>query len=422
MYETEHHIHNCNNSNKNCTCNNQYRLYIYCTYDEHCHPASQSNASTYVGCDIFTCATDHNVIFNSIPIYVSNFSRVNRMSDTYDITLIGYGIAHISLILALQRFGPLRLAIIDPYFDGGDLRRIWNTIRSNTTWGQFLDAMEPYVSKVRYEELTRQHEPDKIVELGELARLYLNVAEPYLNKVSKFNGLVRRADYQGSWSLTLADGRKVASKVISYAPGAEPKALSYPKPTLALQNVLCSTHTSVRPADRVVLFGLAHSGTLALDALHKAGATITAIYHTETPFQYARDGHYSGIKQESVIIADNVVAGAYPTVCLISHKETEAVTKAVLEADWVLYATGFAGRNAVEFYVSDVRADATLYDAATGRLLGVGAAPAFGFGIAYPNSNMVGGTLYYDVSLSAFLTHCCGVAAAVAATAASGSK
>jgi UDP-N-acetylglucosamine 2-epimerase len=47
--------------------------------------------------------------------------------------------------------------------------------------------------------------------------------------------------------------------------------------------------------------------------------------------------------------------------------------------------------------------DITNYDSETGRI--AVKSTLYGFGIAYPNSNIVDGTKYYDVSLPAFMRH-----------------
>ena len=62
----------------------------------------------------------------------------------YDITFIGYGIATMCALLALDTHS-LKIAVIDPFFDGGSLHRHYATIQSNTTWQQFLDAVSPFI-------------------------------------------------------------------------------------------------------------------------------------------------------------------------------------------------------------------------------------------------------------------------------------
>lgn len=325
----------------------------------------------------------------------------------FDIVLVGYGIAHMSLLLALSKSStPLKVCVIDPYFDGGDLLRSWASIHSNTTWQQFLDAVQPYLSKVKYESLCGAQDPTKTVLLADLVRHYSLIVKSVAPEVSKVYGKVVRADFAGFWTLTVDGGSTVRGKVLCYSPGAEPRTLHYAKPTLTLQNVLtCGRlHATVKPGDRVVVFGLAHSGTLAIGALAGCGAHVTAIYRGSVPFEFARDGHYNGIKQESAAIADRYLEGKYlDFVKVISANEHDQVFNALIAADWVVYATGFEPRANMDFYVDGVQQSRPTYNSATGEL---SLPSAFGFGIAYPNSNDVDGKTYYDVSLGAFLAHC----------------
>lgn len=318
----------------------------------------------------------------------------------YDLTLIGYGVAHIALLLALSRYSPLKVCIVDPYFDGGDLRRLYGSVHSNTTWQQFLDAVEPHLSKVKYAALAALYEATATVPLADLVDNFESIVVPG----TKVSGIVTAANYSTAWILTLKDGRQIQSKVISFSPGAEPKTLTYPKPTLTLPAVL-SGQVHIRPDSHCVVFGLSHSGTLAVERLSRVCTKVTAVYRTTEPFEFAEDGHYNGIKQESATIARRLQAGDISNVELVFTKDHEKVFAALIAADWVLYTVGFEGRHhAVQWTVDGQTVDAAPYDATTGRLTAMPA--AFGFGIAYPNSNTVGEKTYYDVSLAAFVAHC----------------
>jgi pyruvate/2-oxoglutarate dehydrogenase complex dihydrolipoamide dehydrogenase (E3) component len=323
----------------------------------------------------------------------------------YDITLIGYGVAHMSLLLALSDRS-LKVCVVDPFFDGGDLRRRWATVQSNTTWQQFLDAIEPFVSKVKYEALRQLHDPTKTTQLGELVGQYAAVVSSATQHFIKVFGTVVQADWTADhWTLTLSTGSQIKSKVISYSPGAEPRQLNFQCPVLTLETALSDRISAIiRPHDHVLVFGLSHSGTLAAAAALRLGAKVSAVYQGEEPFQFARDGRYNGIKQESAAIADNILETG--SVDLIRADDHIKVCNAVMSATWVVYAVGFEPRKTVKFTVDGEPVEPT-YDSTTGRLEGLKDAVAYGFGIAWPNSNIVDGKTYYDVSLAAFLKHCC---------------
>ncbi len=320
----------------------------------------------------------------------------------YDLILIGYGIAHMSLLLALSaRTTSLNVCIIDPYFDGGDLVHEWASVRSNTTWQQFLDAVQPYCSGSRFKALAAAHVPEDTIQLGRLAQAYKSVVDASVEfPVNRIFGRATKAVYRdGAWHVTVGSTKTVQARRISCAPGADPRALSYPVPELSLHCVLRpGLENIVKRGEKVVVFGLSHSGTLAIDALLKCGALVVGIYNTEHPFMYARDGIYGGIKQESAKIADRLVAeGTVPLIKL----EDASVLHHLMEADWVVYAVGFVPRS-IPLMVDSETVSAT-YDTTTG----IGSCPASHFwGIAYPNSTVVDGQTYYDVSLAAFLAHC----------------
>jgi hypothetical protein len=340
-------------------------------------------------------------IFNSICYSIIFY---DAHAEMHDLLLVGFGPAHMALMLALCGQTSLKVCIIDPYFDGGDLFRCWSSIKSNTTWRQFTDAVAPYCSNRRMESFKAAHNQDDTVLLGDLIRSLKSVVDVSVDYLAeRMYGRVVAADFADScWTTTLADGRKVKSKVLSVAPGADPRQLIYPKPQLTLSSVLCPELSSkVGPSDRVMVFGLSHSGTLAIDALLKVGANVVAaVYNTDRPFLFDRDGVYGGIKQESAAIADRLIADGI--VPLIPTTDQARLLSALLEADWAVYAVGFDGRKEILYSVNGL--PSTLdYDAETGRSRTMPA--AFAWGIAYPSSSSAFDRKHFDVSVPAFIAH-----------------
>jgi hypothetical protein len=319
----------------------------------------------------------------------------------YDLILIGYGIAHMSLLLALSAHTTtINVCIIDPYFDGGDLSRHWYNVKSNTTWQQFLDAVRPYCSIHKIRALEAQMPAEDTVHLGTLVRAYESVVRAAVAfPVERIFGTASAAEYANDTWTVVINKRTVNGRRISYAPGANPKSLSYPVPQLSLESVLSpGLDIRVRRGDRVVVFGLSHSGTLAVDALLRCGSSVVAVYNTSKPFQYDRDGVYGGIKQESAVIADRILANGE---CTLIRADDVELLKVLMTANWVVYAIGFEPRS-LDFKVNGVQQELT-YDPTTG----IANMPAASFwGIAYPNSTQHEGSTYYDVSLAAFLAHC----------------
>ncbi len=98
---------------------------------------------------------------------------------------------------------------------------------------------------------------------------------------------------------------------------------------------------------RVTVFGTAHSGTLILKNLKDLGCRqVTAIYKGRQPFRWARYHDPEGLKQESALIADDIVGRAWGelTPTLVHVDDIAGTIRAVMSADFVIYALGFESR------------------------------------------------------------------------------
>lgn len=318
----------------------------------------------------------------------------------YDITFIGYGISTMCGLLALSS-KPLKIAVIDPFFDGGSLHRHYATVQSNTVWRQFVEAVAPFIAPAKLQQLQTLHDYEATTPLGELTRQLRFLIG---NNHTKLMGQAKEAHWVGNhWTINF-DQKTIKSSRLILCTGAQQRTLNYPIPQLPLEIILNSValRGATRPLDSIVILGASHSGTLAAARAAEAGLNVSLIYRGDGPaFKYARDGHYDGIKQESAQIADKITAGELPLV-RITNNEDE-VRSLLLGADWVTYACGFEPRKTVRLVVEGIEVAAERYDASTGKL--IEAPNAWGFGIAYPNSTIVGAETYYDVSLSAFLAH-----------------
>ena len=320
--------------------------------------------------------------------------------------IIGYGIASMALLLALaSKEHPYKILIFDEYFDGGNLRRNYGTVKSNTTWQQFLDAIQPYCSSMLLNNLKSLHGADEVTALDDLVFQFQRILKSTLAssplivhyKCQKIQSLDFRND---CWHTSTEKARKLI-----LTPGATPRSLNYPKPTLQLSAVLGRKPLPCRSGEHVLIFGTSHSGTLAIDALQSQSLKVSAVYHGPKPFKFARDNEYDGIKQESAIIADNILSSqASGLVKLVASTDENAVRTELLAADWILYACGFKPTtDEICATVANCTVNINEYDSTTGRLKQ--APNAFGYGIAYPNSNIIDGKTYYDVSLPAFMKH-----------------
>jgi len=295
--------------------------------------------------------------------------------------IIGAGVTGLSLLLLLTKAGidPSDIVIIDPHFKCGDLGFRWSQVQSNTPWSKTVDTLNQILG------LNLPTSPNT-TKLSEIADLFTALTATIPAK--RIRGFVTSVHRAENWTVNYhTDSNKSLNcKALFACQGSDQKILSHPAPSIPLECALDSRLSRyISPGDKVTVFGTMHSGTLAIQGLHDLSASITAVYRSETPFVWDRDGAYDGIKEEAATIADKVVAGKIP-VRLLKASEMQGI-----DAKWVIYAMGFE-RRAIQGL-----------DASYNGLTGALTQNAWGFGIAYPNAAPDG--IHWDVSVAAFLNH-----------------
>jgi len=78
----------------------------------------------------------------------------------YDILIIGGGI---SGLLAYSALKETNIAIIDPYFDGGDLIQKYGSVQSNTPLSKTINALK--LLEPSYEYINNDYPEDKTAPL-----------------------------------------------------------------------------------------------------------------------------------------------------------------------------------------------------------------------------------------------------------------
>jgi len=328
------------------------------------------------------------------------------MVDMKSTCIIGAGITGLITILLLKEAGAdlSTISIIDPYFDGGDLARKWTTVLSNTPWSKTIQSLLNACPSLSIP--TSPYDPSSTTPLVEIANFICKVAAPLLKQIKCIQGVVTSANYGSEakeWSITVTAGGAqtvLHSKQLILAPGGKSKTLNLAIPTIPLEVALDSSRLKhyIKPAQKVLVFGTMHSGTIVIRNLTSLGAEVTAFYTSPEPFYWARDNAYDGIKGEAADIADSIVAGTIP-VSLIPIKNTADVIRSSRDAEWVVYAMGFAPRY-IKLLIDGVECSSIEYNEQTGALTH---APAWGFGLAYPNRAPDG--IHWDVGVTPFLEH-----------------
>lgn len=320
-----------------------------------------------------------------------------------DICIVGAGAAGILLLHFFKQNGilPETITIIDPYFDGGALYREWGFVKSNTKWEKTVEAISLFDPEGIAKESGTFNET---TPLYKISKFLISSIQLYLEKTNIICGFVKKAYLrEGKWCIELQSGKMYLSKTIFFCTGAKQKTLGLPIPTISLSKALYlpSVSSIIEKNHTVLIFGTMHSGCLVLQNLHSIGCQVKAIYKGDTPFLFARDGEYDGIKEDAESIADSILKGEYKTTELISFSDFQKVGAAIRKADWVIYCMGFEIDQQYEIQNEEGESfSLSRYDPQTGKLP---LPRAWTFGIASPNRAPDG--IHYDVSVLSFARH-----------------
>ena len=313
----------------------------------------------------------------------------------YSVGVIGLGPAGCLFLASLPDTLYRDVVVFDSGGVGGDLGRLWGAVVANLTREELERAFRA-VPRWRDVPLSvlETYAPDTCPLLSDVALQLRELMKPVLRQVTLHSQHVRSAHQEvAGWRIVAEGEHRVARLVV--CTGGEPRLLDYPKPVIPLAVALDERQLAayVRASDHVVVFGTAHSGTLILRNLRRIGCELVAV-HVGVPFRWVRRHtpecpcvliggtgcHDSeGLKQESAAIADLIVRGEWP-VRLIRADEGAELVRAVMAADFVVYATGFKARVPTLYglggEVLEVR-----HSPQTGAI----APGCWGFGLAYPS-------------------------------------
>jgi threonine dehydrogenase-like Zn-dependent dehydrogenase len=321
----------------------------------------------------------------------------------YKIAIVGLGPAGILSLALLPKSLYSKIVVFEPGEVGGDLATRYATVLANITKADIVSAFQSV--DAWHDELFPRlagYKDSECPRLGEVACQLRELTLPELPKVrhvkEKVDKIIRHGD---SWELKTATDVFEVKKVI-LCTGAIPKY--FDKATLPLNTAMnfVALALSVNRQMKIVVFGTSHSGTLVLGNLNRLGFTnVSAIYKSDVPFVYARDGNPEGIKQESAAIADAILSGAWgvrtPRL-LHLEKDAAAVAAAVAAADKIIYAAGF--ETPQQTYEEDGVTKPLIHVEGSFRDV----SDIYGFGIAYPAPyEAPDGNTYKDISFAGFI-------------------
>jgi hypothetical protein len=315
----------------------------------------------------------------------------------YKNAIIGLGIAGLLVLAHLKASETL---VIERGVIGGALATEYAHIVANIPAKTLIQSLRriPGCSDTPLPYLETYPAEDCPVLSDLVKQIKVLVAPALAAAIYRSTNVKRIEQIAGGWRITGESGVWEAEKVI-LCTGAIPTTFDLPIPHIPLPIALSSTLSSLVDVNtKVVVFGTAHSGTLVLKALkNREVKHVTAIYRGASPFQFARDGHTEGIKQESATIADAILAKSWdPMPTFVSSDNVGDVQRALRTADTVIYSMGF--RTHVSFPILDLSGGPISVEALT-------ASPTlFGFGIGFPSKYTApNGRQYPDVGVSGFL-------------------
>jgi hypothetical protein len=310
--------------------------------------------------------------------------------------IVGFGISGMLVYLQLIKKGvrPNNIIIFDPDFIGGDLARHYSSINSNTTWSKIIEIFPE--ARTIFPDL----DPDKITNLIYLPKILEHLVSRNIRDSERYITSITKLEYKND--IWLINKGQYSANTIYLCQGGLPKSQNIPGKFIplhiALDKDLLKRH--VNKEDNYTIFGLSHSGTLILKNLVDLGLKVSAIYKTPTPFQYARDGFHSGIKQESELIADSI--SSYPNVKLISAYDITSISQTLVKTNVFINATGFEPRT-LEIVVEGSLKSSLSYSPETALL--DECPQCYGFGMAYPSVSMINDKKNVDISFAAFYSH-----------------
>lgn len=318
----------------------------------------------------------------------------------YDITIIGFGITGM-LVLAIlnqHKFDLSKIAIVDPYFDGGNLMRHYGNIVSNTPLSKTINALKLINPDYILPDEYSLYDINSITPLHVCVEIIQDIIKPIVNKCDLYQSVVKSLSYDTEHSLILEDSTTIKSKIVVLTQGATPKLLKTNIPTIPLEIALNTDLLKryVKPSSKVLVFGTSHSGCLVLQNLETLQIKTTAFYKKKVPFLFAKDGEYDGIKEEAERIANRILNNEFKHINLVNINTIENIIRASKEATHVIYSIGFETKQSIQCNFSINK-----YEPKNGKLLDIPC--AWGFGIAYPS--LAPDEIHYDVGIISFVEH-----------------
>lgn len=305
----------------------------------------------------------------------------------YQWLVVGAGPAGIAVVSKLLSKGvnSKEIAWVDPYFQVGDLGRLWPSVSGNTKISLFIDFLEElefYKTDPSIDLL--QLPKDSTCLLKHVADPLLTVSQQLQKEVDSMLAEVSKLEKGDEcWHVSLNNNSVLKSKRVVLATGATPLSQKNTLSEISLATALDKKNLAreVSRDDCVVVYGASHSAIIVLKHLVDLGVDkIINVY--KKPCQYAKEmnGHIlfdnTGLKGLSAEWALENIEKNQPANLKRYHLSDPKLGEKLKVANKAVYAIGFKPRNTI----TSSQYDLLNYDKNTGII----ASGLFGFGIAYP--------------------------------------
>ena len=259
--------------------------------------------------------------------------------------IIGLGPAGILTLACIPKKYLATTVAIEPSAVGGALATSYGTVVANIPKSKIVEAFHKVPNWTTFPFLDRYGAEECPLLADVMKQMRTLVAEDLSRVIHRTKRATALQQCGNAWRIEMEDEMLEVQKVF-LCTGAKAKTLDLPIPHIPLSIALNKTALEqyIGTEESIVVFGLAHSGTLVLKNLKNIGCTnVIGLHRGKNPFSYARDGDTEGIKQESAIIADEIVANSWgsSTPQLVSTDDFARAYRCVSEAKVAIYAMGF---------------------------------------------------------------------------------
>lgn len=315
--------------------------------------------------------------------------------ETYKYGIVGFGISGQLLVLELLQgqVSPNDIILFDKDFMGGELSTQYGSVLSNTPWWKTKKALDQYPQWSESILKGFGCSDEQCTPVRVIAKACFETASTAAKPITKLTTNVQSLQYDSNmWSIIHSYGT-IKAHTLFLCVGGTPKKLSIDLPQIPLHIALDKEQLKhhITQNDSICVFGTAHSGTIILEHLADFKVPITGIYSGPTPFKFADEGAYDGLKEATAITARKILQGEFPFITLVPWSDPLVVHKALQKATKVIIATGFSAK-------SSFGAEFLQYNSDTAEIM----PNCYGFGMAYPGITVIAEKKYVDVSVLSF--------------------